>query len=114
MRYIARAATQQLFVCYGDGALGKPFSKQRLTHRLCEGISHACELTDLYPWSHLSVLYPFLEVLSCTSSVEDVCLKLVLVCDLLSSIIHGLFSDQCSVLTMWSFRIYFPGLLVEL
>ena len=55
---IAHAATQQLFVCYGDGALGKPFSKQRLTHWLCEGISHAYELADLDPWSHLSALPP--------------------------------------------------------
>lgn len=42
-------ATRQLFVCYGDGALGKPFSKQRLTHWLCEGISHAYELADFRP-----------------------------------------------------------------
>lgn len=42
-------ASQQLFICYGDGALGKPFSKQRPTHWLCKGISHACELADLDP-----------------------------------------------------------------
>lgn len=75
--YIAHAATQQLFVCYGDGALGKPFSKQRLTHWLCEGISHAYELTDLDPRSHVRTLHPSLEVLFRKASVEDACLKLV-------------------------------------
>lgn len=91
--YIAHAATQQLFVCYGDGALGKPFSKQRLTHWLCEGISHAYELTDLDPWSHLSTLYPFVEVLFSKASAEDARLKLVLAFpfDLLLSNIYGSF-----------------------
>lgn len=114
--YIEHAATQQLFVCYGDGALGKPFSKQRLTHWLCEGISHAYELTDLDPWSHLSALYPFLEVLFSEASVEDACLKSVLTFpfDLLLSIMNGSFGDQRSVLTLWSFRIYCPGILTEL
>lgn len=74
---ITHVATQQLFVYYDDGALDKPFSKQRLKCWLCEGISHACELTDLDPWSHLSALYPFLEVLFSKASVEDPCLKSV-------------------------------------
>ena len=47
--YMEHAASEQLFVCYGDGALGKPFSKQRPTHWLCEGISHAYELADVDP-----------------------------------------------------------------
>lgn len=76
---ITHVATQQLFVYYDDGALDKPFSKQRLKCWLCEGISHACELTDLDPWSHLSALYPFLEVLFRKASGEDPCLKSVLV-----------------------------------
>lgn len=76
---ITHVATQQLFVYYDDGALDKPFSKQRLKCWLCEGISHACELTDLDPWSHLSALYPFLEVLFSKASGEDPCLKSALV-----------------------------------
>lgn len=80
---ITHVATQQLFVYYDGGALDKPFSKQRLTRWLCEGISHAYELTDLDPWSHLSALYPFLEVLFSKASAEDACLKLVLVLPLM-------------------------------
>lgn len=54
--YMVHAASQQLFLCYGDGALGKLFSKQRLTRWLYEGISHAWELADSDPRSHWRAL----------------------------------------------------------
>lgn len=111
---ITHVATQQLFVYYDDGALDKPFSKQRLKCWLCEGISHACELTDLDPWSHLSALYPFLEVLFSKASVEDPCLKsfFCLAFDVLLFVwMVNLLIDWC-----WSFigpfRIYIPARLI--
>lgn len=36
-------SSDQLLVCYGQAALGKPLSAQRLSHWLCEGISLAYE-----------------------------------------------------------------------
>ncbi|KAI9536644.1 hypothetical protein NQZ68_031718 [Dissostichus eleginoides] len=60
--YMEHAASQQLFLCYGDGALGKLFSKQ--TRWLYEGISHAWELADSDPRSHWRALHPSLSVIS--------------------------------------------------
>uniref|UniRef100_UPI003AAB97E8 uncharacterized protein n=1 Tax=Centroberyx gerrardi TaxID=166262 RepID=UPI003AAB97E8 len=43
--YVERTAavrsTQQLFVHYSEASVGKPLSKQRLSHWLCDGIAHA-------------------------------------------------------------------------
>lgn len=45
--YVQRTAmirsSPQLFVCHGANALGRPLSKQRLSHWLCEGIETAYE-----------------------------------------------------------------------
>lgn len=57
------------------GLLASPFPNKRLTHRLCGGISHAYELADIDPRSHLSTLHPSLDVMFRKASVVDACLK---------------------------------------
>lgn len=114
--YMEHAASQQLFLCYGDGDLGKPFSKQRLTHWLCGGISHAYELADLDPWSHLSTLHPSLEVLFSKASVAylfKVAWVFSLPFDPLT-LFEYVWIILRAVLKSHTFRIYFASLLIEL
>lgn len=73
--YMEHAASQQLFICYGDGAFGKPFSKQRPTHWRWEGISHASELADLDPLEPSEHTPPSFGGFFCEATAEGTCLK---------------------------------------